>query len=117
MKAINLKIFEDKTIGNCSNNGISTRFNEVLVEHPGGFITVDENNLPDNFCKIVTRDIFGKEYKHIEPVKAIPKGSVGYMFGGTLCYSSDSRFHDYFDYPLCLHDRVETQEMYSRLCN
>lgn len=113
MKAINVSIFEDKRIGNCSNHGISTKFKEVLIPHERGYIEIDMDNPPENLCKVVTRNICGREYKHIEPVVR-PTG-VGWMSGGCICYSCDGRFRELSDYPLCLHDRQETQEQYDRL--
>ena len=113
VRAISVGIFEDKSIGNCSNGGISSRFDNVLIEHPRGWIEVDTENPPENFCKIVTRHLWGKDYMHIEPV-AEPE-HLGWMMGGCLCYSSDSRFHELTEYALALHDRQETQEHYDRL--
>lgn len=115
MKALPISIFEDKRIGNCSNNGISDRYREVLLICEDGFIEIDENNPPENLVKLVIRNLWGKEYKHIEPV-AKPNG-VGWMAGGSLVYSSDSRFRDMSDYPLSLHDRQETQEQYDLMFN
>lgn len=110
MKAIMVDIYESKSIGNCSNNGISARFRNVLILHEDGWIDVDENNPPENLCKVVTRYLRGVEYKHLEPV-ARPTG-CGWMSGGAVCYSCDSRFRDISDYPLCLHDRQESNELY-----
>jgi hypothetical protein len=115
MRALAVSIFEDKAIGNCSNHGISTRFKEVLIECPTGPREVDENNLPENFCKIVTRDLGFTVYKHVEPV-AKPNG-VGWMHGGCIVDTSDSRWHELtgLDYPLHLHDRCESKELYDML--
>lgn len=115
MKALPISIFEDKRIGNCSNDGISSRYSEVLLICDTGFIEIDENNPPENLVKLVVRSLWGKEYKHIEPV-ARPTG-VGWMSGGTLVYSCDSRFREMSDYPLSLHDRQETQEQYDMMFN
>lgn len=104
--AIPLYIYDNKAYGNCSNNGISTRFNTVLLIHPEGFIEVDDENPPENLVKIVTRDFgFRGTFTHIEPV-ARPTG-CGWMFGGALVYSSDSRFQEISHYALQLHDRQE----------
>ena len=115
MRALPISIFEDKKIGNCSNNGISSRYKEVLLVCETGFIEVDENNPPENLVKLVTRHLFGRDYKHIEPV-ARPTG-CGWMSGGTLVYSCDSRFRELSEYPLSFHDRQETQEQYDILSN
>lgn len=111
MRALNVSIFESKGFGNCSNHGISERYNEILLICEDGNVEIDEDNLPENLCKIVTRTLFGKEHKHIEPV-ARPDG-VGWMSGGCICYTSDARFDS--DYPLSLHDRTESQKQYDML--
>ena len=111
MKALPCEIYKAKKLGDCSNGGISSRYNEVLLLCEEGFIDVDMDNPPDNLCKVVTRDFGFAVYTHIEPV-AKAKG-VGWMAGGTLVYSSDSRFHRMCgDYALSLHDRTETQKEY-----
>lgn len=110
IKAIRAEIFESKSFGNCSNNGISARYGHVYIPHPYGCYSFDEDDLPENMCKIVRR---GGSYVCLEPV-ARPHG-IGWMSGGSLVYSSDSRFSDLSGTPLCLHDRCETQEEYNML--
>lgn len=112
MKALPLSIFEDKRIGNCSNNGISSRYNEVLLICEEGFIEIDPENPPENAVKIGTIQIGYKVFKHIVPLKKPDKGCVGWMSGGTFAYSSDSRFRKISEYPLSIHDRQETQKEY-----
>lgn len=110
MRALRVGIFTDKGIGNCSNHGISERFDHVLLLHDEGNVDVDMNDPPENLCKAVRRIICGREYIHIEPV-ARPTGA-GWMSGGCLCYTCDSRFMDISRYALSLHDRQETWEQY-----
>ena len=116
MKAINLYIYKSRH-GDSSNGGISSRYSEVLIECEDGYIEVDENNIPENFCKVVKRHFGGETYLHIEPYKDTDKGCVGWMAGGCFCFSSDSRFTRISQYPLSLHDRQETQELYDRMFN
>lgn len=110
VKALPISILEDKRIGNCSNNGISARHKDILLICEDGFMDVDLDNPPENACKVVERDLFGKTYKHIEPLKSVDKGCVGYMAGGSFGYSCDSRFRRISDYPLPIHDRQETMK-------
>lgn len=112
IKAITVSIFKYKN-SDCSNNGLSSKFDEVLIEHPRGSIEIDTDEPPENFCKIVERNLFGMTYLHIEPV-ARPK-YLGWMSGGCICFSHDSRFAELSKYPLLLHDRQETQEQYDLL--
>lgn len=110
MRAIPVSIFEDKRLGNSSNHGISERYNEILLLHPDGFIEVDMENPPENLCTVMQREVMGRVDVYVRPIKE-PEG-IGWMYGGTLVYSSDSRFgHN----PLRLHDRQETQEQYDML--
>lgn len=110
---IPLNIYECKSYGNCSNRGISTRYDTVLIPHPQGFHEVDLDNPPENLCKVVERFLFGRYYYHVEPMSR-PKG-VGWMYGGCIVDSSDSRWGEISEYPLHLHDRQETQQEYDML--
>lgn len=112
MRALPLEIFKSN-LGDCSNGGISSRFNEILLICDEGFINIDENNPPENLCKLVERDLGFTVYKHIEPVAKA--NGVGWMAGGTLVYTCDSRFRRMSEYPLVLHDRTESQEEYDVL--
>ena len=105
MRALPINVYKNETSGDCSNNGISSRYSRVLLVCEDGPIYVDTNNPPKNLVKLVKRTIFGIEYMHLEPCERA-EGN-GYMFGGCYCSSSDSRFKRISDYPLPLHDRQE----------
>lgn len=111
MKAISLYVYKHRN-EDCSNGGISSRYSEVLIECEDGYIDIDENNIPENFCKVVKRYFGNETYLHIEPYARPDKGCVGWMSGGCFCSSCDSRFSRISQYPLSLHDRQETQELY-----
>lgn len=119
MKAISISVYvkkrgeNDLFFGDCTNGGISSKYNNLLLICDDGYIEIDENNIPENAVRIVTRTLWGKEYKHIEPLKQPNKGNIGWMNGGNVAYTSDSRFKS--DYPLNIHDRQETQEQYDAL--
>jgi hypothetical protein len=110
MKALPIYVYKNN-LGDCTNNGISSKFETLLLIHEEGFIDVNENT--ENLVKVVTRNLFGGEYKHIEPFKKATK--VGYMMGGNYASTSDSRFSKISKYPLAIHDRQETQEEYDSL--
>ena len=105
MKALPIYVYNNSLLKGCSNNGISEKHSQLLLIHKKGFIDIDENNLPENLVKVVTRQLHDGEYKHIEPY-AEPVG-IGYMSGGAMAYTSDSRFSEISKYPLSIHDRVE----------
>jgi len=111
-KALPVDIYKNRG-KDYSNHGISSEYDEILLLCDDGFIDVDLDNPPENLCKIVRRTLFGREADYIEPMVA-PKGA-GWMYGGTMCYSSDARFDS--DHPLCLHDRQETWEQYDMMFN
>lgn len=104
-KAIPVSIFRNKLYEGCSNGGISERFEDILLVCDDGFVDVDLDDPPENLCKLVVRNIFGSQYKHVEPYKKAQH--IGWMSGGAIVYTSDSRFSRMSDYPLSLHDRQE----------
>ncbi|GHU75909.1 hypothetical protein FACS1894188_07610 [Clostridia bacterium] len=115
IRALELHIYSNPLFRGCSNGGISENFETILVEHPRGNIQVDTDNPPFNLCRIVTRSIGCRVYKHIEPCVPTKEGCVGYMSGGSFASSSDARFFEISDYPLAIHDRQETAEQYEQM--
>ena len=111
MKALPIEVFKSNC-GDCSNGGITSKYTRLLLVCEEGYIEIDETNPPENLVKIVTRHLFGKEYKHIEPVASVSSKCVGWMAGGCIGYSCDSRFSRMSQYPLSIHDRQETQAQY-----
>lgn len=116
MKALPISVYRSDFISDCSNGGITSRFKRLLVICQDGFIDVDENNPPENLCKVVRRHLFGRDVFHVEPVAA-PKGA-GWMMGGNYAATSDSRFSALCGKQygaLAIHDRQETWEEYDIL--
>ena len=104
-KALLVNIFKHGTY-DCSNHGISERFNEILLLTENGFIDVDATE--ENLCKLDSITFGDRTHYFVRPVTE-PK-EIGWMSGGTVVWTSDSRFP--FEYPLQLHDREETQKQY-----
>lgn len=104
VQGLTLWVYSDRMPGDCTNGGISSRYRELILVGDGieGPVSVDLDDAPENVVRIVTRQIGGREYKHIEPLN---KGGKWHMAGGNFAYTSDSRFPS--DYPLSIHDRVE----------
>lgn len=115
MKALPISVYRENRLGDCTNGGITSRYDRLLLICEEGYKEVDENNPPENLVKIVTRFICGREYKHIEPYASVDAGCVGWMSGGNIAYSCDSRFSRMSEYPLSVHDRQETQAQYDML--
>jgi len=106
MNCISAEVYRSKG-GDCSNGGLSSWCNTVLVPHDAGPIVIDRDNPPKNLCRVVRRNIFGREYVHVEPYDC---GGRHAMYGGTLVDTSDSRFTELINnggYPVKLMDRFE----------
>ncbi len=111
MKALPIKVYVAKGNGDCdcTNGGISSRYEQLLLVCEDGHIKIDESNPPENLVKVCDRN----GYKFLEPI-ARPE-HLGWMFGGNIAYSSDGRFSELAGHPLPIHDRQETQELYDLL--
>jgi len=83
---------------NCKINKMNGVKSVVLIDKkiPGIFTASDE--MPA--VKLVTRNIYGKDYTHAEPLEP-----GFYAFGGSFIYTSDSRVRNIATYPIPLHDR------------
>lgn len=104
MKAITAHIYAAKNFPNCSNHGISARFDEVYVPHPDGNYNVSPDT--ENLVKVEREDL-----GFCVRVRAIPykDGGKWWMMGGCYISSSDSRFSEacYGERIIPLHDRCE----------
>jgi hypothetical protein len=101
-------------IMDCTNGGVTSKFDDFVLVGPG----IDEifpATATRPALKIVRRNIGGKQYVHAEPVAPCPSNCVGYMFGGNFVTCSDSRVRAINEYPIPVHDRVETPQQYDRL--
>ena len=108
MRALPIYVYRNNSLGDCTNGGISSRFDKLLLVCDDGFVDIDAENPPENLVVVISRHFGNREYKHIEPY--VKPTHLGWMHGGNVAYSSDSRFPS--AYPLCIHDRQETQEQY-----
>lgn len=113
MKALPIEVYKTSRLSDCTNGGISSRYDELLLVCDRGYVEIDENNPPENLVKVSEHRCGFSVYKFLEPV-ARPQ-HLGWMFGGNLAYSSDSRYSELAGQPLPIHDRQETQEMYNLL--
>ena len=115
MKALPVYIYKHRG-EDFSNGGISSKYNEILILCEDGFVDVDTDNPPENLCEIVKRELWGEEHWYVKPVAEVKSGNVGYMSGGCVVNSCDSRWSRLSkSRALPLHDRQETQEQYNVL--
>lgn len=101
----------------CSNGGISSRSDRVLIVDP-----YDHELTPEQEkIAVVIGQIIGTV--HLHPLHGVPAGNVGYMAGGSYVATSDSRLSQeiqrvagiQFYGALALHDRSETPAQYRAL--
>lgn len=107
LKALPIYVYSNK-FGDCTNGGISSEYDTLLLIHEEGFIEINQHDIPKNLVKVVTRQLVDGEYKHIEPYH--PATGIGWMAGGNYASTSDARFSKISKYPLAIHDRQESQE-------
>ena len=103
--------------GDCSNNGISARFDELLVACPSGpRYFFSEHELPLNFCMVDSfrPGVDWPGYSYIVPAMVTENGQIvrrpcWFMNGGNIAGTSDSRWRELTGtpYPLKIHDRQE----------
>jgi hypothetical protein len=108
MRGLCVEVFLSQ-FGSCSNGGVSSRCLEVVLVGDG-MPELSESSAERPAVRIVRRMLPSKlhggaraEYLHAEPVEG--RDGAGWMFGGALIYTSDSRFPS--EYPIKLHDRQE----------
>lgn len=117
VNCLSLNVYRAARRGDCTNGGISSQFNELLIACPTGPRSFDaDKELPLNFCMVQRRRTWG-DHEHVRIIPAavnergeiVPRGSFWWMFGGNIASTSDSRFHELtgIDYALDIHDRRE----------
>ena len=99
-------VLKTKAHEGCALGGISETTDTVLLVLPEGgpFDEIHAKSLGYPVCRLVKRNIGGREYLHVEP------DSDGmWCAGGRFITTSDSRFPN--PYPLALHDRDMNKEV------
>jgi len=97
--------------GSCTNGGVTDKYDKFILTGEGiPEIFAPSEETPE--LRLVKRMFSGKPYYHAEPVDQ-PENMVGPMAGGNYIKTSDSRFP--IDYPIGVHDRFETQELYDAM--
>ena len=127
IKALSINVYRSNRLGDCTNHGISGKYDSLLIACPEGNIEVDSENVPENFAMVELRHVFGNTIiPTIYPAeinengKVIVRGGKWYMMGGNYGATSDSRFYRMVGNAcgaVAIHDRYETPEeyeMYSR---
>ena len=111
--ALSVNVYRNNTIGDCTNGGLSSRFDTILVAMPEGNHVFDPDKMiPLNLC--VIERICHRDCEHVRLVPAtvdesgnVVKRPGWWMFGGNIARTSDSRFYEQTLYALDIHDRRE----------
>lgn len=111
---LRINVLRNSSFGDCSNNGVSARYNslQMITESEMFGFTGDKKNVVVKIDRI----LWGKVMPVLVPLEVYNEyktSKLPIMFGGNFGYTSDSRFG--FDYPLPIHDRVETLDEYEAL--
>lgn len=108
MRALPINVYRDGDNYDCTNGGISSIYDTLLMLCPDGYKEVDGTE--PNLVRVVTMKLGSREHKYLEPVNGKRSDAAGWMSGGNIGYTCDSRFPS--QYPLMIHDRQEPWEQY-----
>lgn len=130
MNKVLVSIFRDANIGDCTNNGLSSRVSNGLLfwncSREEAIAWCKENGEDPNVHFIINKRIlWGEDHSFAEPLVK-PAGLQ--MFGGNFIYTSNGNFYHFDKFvpgigampektnrPIPIHDRFESQEMYNAL--
>ena len=107
--ALPVYVYRSDVLGDCTNGGISSYEDRLYLIVPDGFC-----DMPEDDPRVVEVKHIG-DHAYVTPVhpSGPPDAVIGPMDGGNFVYSSDSRFPS--EYPLPIHDRWESRELYDLL--
>lgn len=104
MRYLMADIYKNGT--DCSNHGISSMYDHVLIPCHNGPFEYAEGEEPANAVRVRRRRVMGRELVEFVPASAGERD--WYMWGGTFVYTSDARFDELgFGGPVKLFDRTE----------
>ena len=114
LTGLTVGVFREVDFPDCTANGITSKVSRIVLVDDAicGPFKVQKDEI---YLVLVRRMIMGKEFIHAEPrVNGHKVNKCDYgMFGGNFIYTSDSRFPS--DYPIGVHDRFESPEVYEAL--
>jgi hypothetical protein len=112
MKGIPAYVYRSAALGDCTNGGLSSKTDRVIICGEGIPEMLEASDLFP--ALIITRN--GKFSWKATPDTPTESGHVGYMFGGNFVHSGDSRFMDAFgSAPIRIFDRQESRELYASM--
>lgn len=114
IRAIEIEVYRRNGV-DCTNGGISSLFDRLIIPAPHGHLDIDTDEPPENLAMVEKRFLYGQDVYSICPAKVAPDGTVTkrdgwWMFGGNYAASCDARFHsqigDMYG-AVAIHDRRE----------
>jgi len=120
MEKLRVEVFRHQAWGDCTNNGVSSRHNEMLLfwdcKREDAIAYCDDNGINIDGCLwLKPRDLWGHDHSVAVPL-IHETNMVGPMMGGNFVYTCDSRMpkiEGWLHAPIAVHDRYETQEDYN----
>ena len=109
VRTLPVYVYRSGALGDCANGGISSCVDTLYLIVPDGFC-----DMPEEDPRVMEVKHIG-EHAYVAPVHPFraPDAVLGPMAGGNFVYSTDSRFPA--EYPLPIHDRWESPELYDLL--
>ena len=122
MIKLSVSVFCDKDLGDCTNNGVTSRHSRMILfsqctKEEALKHCIESGINVDSALYLNMRELWGEDHPFAEPLIK-PSNKVGPMFGGNFVYTSDSRLYNFggkYHLPIPVHDRFETQEQYDAL--
>jgi hypothetical protein len=130
MRGLGVSVFRTADIGDCTNGGVTSRVEScILFDIEDGYWSATDPNLPADKLLLLKRDkvhlggylyavpgVVDPDSGEVVP-KSPPDGHVGWMMGGNLVGTSDSRFSVGVTSlgAIPVHDRSESYELYRAL--
>lgn len=114
VKTLPVYVYRSNGTGDCTNGGVSAAHDTLYLVCAQGWR--DTPSTDPRLLHLVEQSFPWRDqpYLSAEPTNPGPvAGKVGPMMGGNFVYTSDTRFPA--TYPIPLHDRYETQELYDQL--
>ena len=117
MKQLNVSVYRAADMGDCTNDGVTSRHNSMTLfygcKREEALAYCKENGIdPDRCLVLVERELWGEQHNYAAPL-IHESGKCGPMFGGNFIYTSDSRLADAMGtttaQPVSVHDRYETE--------
>lgn len=109
VRTLPVYVYRSGALGDCTNGGISSYVAKLYLIVPNGLCDKTKDD-----PRVVEVKHIG-DHAYVTPVHPshAPNAVIGPMAGGNFVYSSDSRFPS--EYPLPIHDRWESPELYGLL--